>query len=231
MLTEAQRDYLDDGPEGIDAEEKPQKVRNYRSNIRKRVKEALRDFERLAENMELRDIEQIFYEPQPDMSESEIEKAKYEAIKSSLSDSVEPFQYLDLPDESSRIDRIPDAIAFLYLGTIAEEMAPEEPNPYANNPDLFEMLIMQGVYKAHTKRRNQIVEDIDVSIDVELGPKVDEIESDNLEELSHAELGLLRDQGEISMEEFFEATTAGEDLDDLSSGVFPHIPFVDSDSE
>lgn len=207
MLTEKQRAYLVDGAAAIDADEQSQKTRNYRANIRQRVKDALADFDTLAATLEERDIEQIFHDPQYSGQLRESDRLQRRT-------GHEPDPYAAL-EETPSVNYIPSVIAFLYLGTIQERKAPsrvpDHENPFADDPRFFADLVETGIERAYTHRRNQVVEELTVSIDLELGPTADELNPDDLAGLSHAELGALLDTGEISIDEFLEASDASAD--------------------
>jgi hypothetical protein len=69
MLTEKTRAYLEGGPESIDAEPKSQKERDYRAEIRNRIKNGIEDLALVAQNIEARDLEQLFNEPEINTNE------------------------------------------------------------------------------------------------------------------------------------------------------------------
>ncbi|RLM47536.1 hypothetical protein DVK00_03235 [Haloarcula sp. Atlit-47R] len=214
MLTEKQRDYLIDGPEGIDTEPKSQKERDYRANIRNRVKEALEDFDLLASQLELRDVGQIFYDPNTVADRSGPEAAQ-EDYSGDENRTPTPL------DETPPTNQIPAVLTFLYLGTISQQKRAGEENPFANDPQFFESLVKQAIHASHT-RRGELV-DTNVDIEVEIETATGDIDTSELESLSHSELGLLYDNDEITTEQYFEALDFDEDEFDVGSGVLESL--------
>jgi hypothetical protein len=187
MLTDKQRKFLIEGAEGIDAEPKSQKVRNYRRNIRERTKTALEDIELLAQQLELRDIEQILFDSKADFEYTKAEKAQ----------DVADWSNEGVDSHKSHLNCMPAVIEFFYLGTMSTR------KPF------FQWLSRDGIRRAY-QRQNQVVNSADVSLDLELGPKAENIDTDDLTDLSQKELNTVINSGEVSLKQLVEAR---EDLD------------------
>jgi len=170
LLTKKQREYLTGQ---TDIKPKSADERSIRSRIRSRLKHLVGDMSRVANQAEVRDIDQAF--------------------------------------EDEDIVNLWESSFALLLQRWVKYESSFRSNEYAPDrslTDSLEDLIETGIVKAY-QRRGEIVEGVSVDIDIEFGNTADEIEYNELSELSPKELTVLYESGQISLD---EAWRAGFDL-------------------
>lgn len=109
-------------------------------------------------------------------------------------------------EEEDIINAWKSALALLLQRWVKFEssLRVDKDSPDKSLVDTLEDLIEGGITKAY-KKRGQIIEEVNVDIDIEFGDKADEIEYDELEELSDEELSALYQSGRISLDQFWRA--------------------------
>lgn len=145
-----------------------------RLKIRNRAKKALEDIDLLAAGFGQEDIEQILFD-----SKAEFEWEEWERQQGITT------------DEKMHLNSMVGVMAFFCLGTMTD------------NRPFVSLLTRQGIQRAYN-RENQVVEGVDVTIDVELGPKASEIDTDDLGSLSHEEFWTAVRAGEITPQDMVE---------------------------
>jgi|APHM01.1.fsa_nt_gi hypothetical protein len=179
LLSSSQRAYLASGEDsGID--EKSARERTVRSRIRKRLRRSIFDLGLLHATAESRDIRKAF-------------------------------------DNGEIFNSTTSAIALIFDGLAraagsSSDMSSSGEESTAEHVDrksirMFEEYVEGGVEALYLQRGIEL-EDINVSIDIDLGREIDEIYAEELSQLDVDELTMLLQTGRITQEEYLSELTS-----------------------
>jgi hypothetical protein len=144
-----------------------------RYKIRERTKKALEDLDILAHGLSQSDMENILFDS----------KGEHEVESWELAQDV-------VNAEKSHLNNMTGTLSFLYLATLSDRRP------------LFKILTEQAILRAYNRQdRAMDLRDIEVTLDVDVGPRAEDIDTDSLGQLSQKKLQTLLNSGQIGLEE------------------------------
>lgn len=192
ILTPTQRERLINGSEEVSSAT----LRMTRRRVRERIGFAMHDFSTILEYLPHDDLDQAFIEP------------------------IDRVGVLTKPRE-----RIADALGVIYLGSLAKDETVgatglgtvQTETGFIKSPltktGSFKRRAEKGIEKA-LKRRGISVNDVNISIELDVEGEIEEVPEDELEQRSLHELEELRMAGAITQEQYMEIMRERLELED-----------------